>query len=244
MSKSRELFDAFVESERYRFTDKDNNVFGLSVYQITRYYEFLAIILERQKQTSAVYARLLRQTMRDASAGSGSATPEELQGLKEQLEYMTLIQLEVESFYLFAKILLDRTAHFIELFFGPARKLSLDSHDQLTKRIETYCSQKQLALPNGLIEMMRGLKTDVSDHRDYRIAHEKSPRTVRGMFVSEDGRLSMTYNRVFPTDSDKHFWTKPLRELFGNIDKYLIQIVAFAEENKDKTRFELKSASQ
>ena len=35
----------------------------------------------------------------------------------------TRLHLEIESFYLFAKILLDKVAHFVEFYFGPGRKL-------------------------------------------------------------------------------------------------------------------------
>jgi hypothetical protein len=122
MSRSPQLFDAFVENERHRFTDKDGNLLGLSVYQIMRYYEFLTIILERHAETSKIYSNLHRQNMANFSEGWRETTPDEMVVLEELFKYMSLVQLEVESFYLFAKILLDRTAHFVELFFGRAGK--------------------------------------------------------------------------------------------------------------------------
>jgi len=244
MSKSSELVDAFVESERHRFTDKDNNLFGLSVYQIMRYYEFLTVILERHTETSTIYSSLNRRTMADSSRGSREATRDETLVLGELFKYMTLVQLEVESFYLFAKILLDRTAHFVELFLGRARKLSLDSHDKLTKNIESYALKKGLTIHPSLLELMRRMKVDVSDHRDYGIAHEKGPRTVRTIWLSSDGPLSILYNRVLPTNLDKYMATRPLSELFDDIDKYLAEIVAFAQMNSHKTTLALKTPSK
>lgn len=244
MSKSPELFDAFIENERYRFTDTDGNLLGLSVYQIMRYHEFLTIILERHAATSKTYLSLHRENMADFSEGSREDTHDEMVVLGELFKYMSLVQLEVESFYLFAKILLDRTAHFVECFFGSARKLSLDSHDQLTKNIESYASTKGLTIHTSLLELMRRMKVDVSDHRDYAIAHEKSPRTVRTMWLSSDGPLSILYNRVLPTNSDKYMATRPLSELFDDIDKYLAEIVAFVQLNRRKTALALKTTSE
>ena len=244
MSKSPELFDAFVENERYRFTDTDGNLLGLSVYQIMRYHEFLTIILERHAVTTKTYLSLHRANMTDFSEGSREVARDEMLGLGELFKYMTLVQLEVESFYLFAKILLDRTAHFVELFFGRVRKLSLDSHDKLTKNIESYAFRKGLTIHPSLLELMRRMRVDVSDHRDYGIAHEKSPRTVRTIWLSSDGPLSILYNRVLPTNSDKYLATRPLSELFDDLDKYLAEIVAFAQLNGRKTTLTLKTTSE
>ena len=90
---------------------------------------------------------------------------------------------------------------------------------------------------------MRRMKVGVSDLRDYGIAHEKSPRTVRTMWLSSDGPLSILYNRVLPSNSNKYMATRPLSELFHDIDKYLAGIVAFAQLNGRKTTLALKTTS-
>jgi len=91
---------------------------------------------------------------------------------------------------------------------------------------------------------MQRLKVDVSDHRDYGIAHEKSQRTIRTMWLSSEGPLSILYNRVLTTNSDKYTATRPLTELFDDIEKYLAEIVAFAQLNGRKTTLALKTTSQ
>jgi hypothetical protein len=88
------------------------------------------------------------------------------------------------------------------------------------------------------------MKVEGSDHRDYGIAHEKSPRTVRTMWLSSDGPLSILYNQVLPTNSDRYMATRPLSELFDDIDKYLAEIVAFAQLNERKTTLALKTISE
>ena len=121
--------------------------------------------------------------------------------------------------------------------------MSLDSHDQLTKNIEAFAATKGLALPKGLIEMMRRLKSDVADYRDYAIAHEKSPRTMRATSLSSNGLVSIVHSKIFPNYPLQQVETKPLNELFNEVDEYLALIIAFAEGNRQKTNLQTKAVS-
>jgi hypothetical protein len=72
---------------------------------------------------------------------------------------------------LFAKILLDKIARAIEFYFGTVP----DSHDDFVKHLDRYVRAKDLSLPRGFKQDLQGLKREISDFRDYQIAHEKSP---------------------------------------------------------------------
>jgi hypothetical protein len=112
------------------------------------------------------------------------------------------VSLEVESFYLFAKILLDKIARAIEFYFGPQRGLALDSHDDLVRRFQRYGQAKVLEAPLGLLTSAQSLREKVSDFRDQYIAHEKSPRTIRQLTWDESRRVKMVLTRVYPTEKD------------------------------------------
>ena len=52
------------------------------------------------------------------------------------------LHLEIESYYLFSKIMLDKIVHALEFYFGQGRKKSLDSHDGLVKNSASYVARK------------------------------------------------------------------------------------------------------
>ena len=70
--------------------------------------------------------------------GRYELTEEDTTEWERQSQLTTELHLEIETFHLFAKILLDHAARFIERYFGKSRGLSLDSHDDLVKRIEGF----------------------------------------------------------------------------------------------------------
>lgn len=93
---------------------------------------------------------------------------------------VTIAMLEIESFYMFAKILLDRWSMFVEAYFGKQRKCSLESHDRLSNNIADYVAAKGLGpLSPRLRELIPRMRTRISDYRDFAIAHDKSPGVVR-----------------------------------------------------------------
>jgi hypothetical protein len=103
--------------------------------------------------------------------------------LQEISEIGMRLHLEIEAFYLFAKILLDKISLAIQFYFGTARSLSLASHDNLTKHIEAYAGTKGLTINPELVEHIRKLKEDISDFRDHQIQHiidYRQGRTIRG----------------------------------------------------------------
>ena len=128
----------------------------------------------------------------------------------ESQSLTTRLHLEIESCYLFAKIFLDKVARALEFYFGQAQKLSLDSHDDLVKRLEKYASFKKLVLPDDFLKLAQQLKADISDHRDYEIAHEKSPRTLHATVFDTEGVTKIASTRFSPTARDQQVETKPL----------------------------------
>jgi hypothetical protein len=234
------LYD-FTWSERNRFSARDNNLFAFSLSQVTRYYQFLTILIERHKDTSKSYAEIHKKYQDSISPGANDFTREQVQMLEDSGKLLPILHLEIESFYLFAKILLDKVAHFLEFYFGQERKLSFDSHDKLTKNILPYSKAKALIIPSYLIEIVQSLKTDISDHRDYEIAHEKSPRTIRGTSMTWEGEVSIMSTQLYPTTSVKQAQTKPLTGLLGEINIYLDKIMEMILNNQDRTRLDLET---
>jgi hypothetical protein len=114
-----------------------------------------------------------------------------------------VLHLDIESFYLFAKIYLDKIAHAFEFYFGPGRGKSMDSHDQLVKNFPAYAKEKGLTLPSDLMSIATRLKSDISDYRDYEIAHEKSPRRLSGTVFDTEGKMRIIATHLYPTKKDQ-----------------------------------------
>jgi hypothetical protein len=95
---------------------------------------------------------------------------------------------ESMSSVLFAKICLDKIAHALEFYFGQGRGKSFDSHDRLVRNFAAYAAEKRLALTADFMRIAAALKKDISDYRDYEIAHEKSLRRLSGTVFDTEGR--------------------------------------------------------
>src|SRR5438309_11034108 len=166
----------FIDSERGRLRTEDNNKFAFSLSQISRYHKFTTVIFERHKTVSEEFIAKLKAGHQLFLEGTHAINDAQLLYFDESARLSVLLHLEIESFYLFAKILLDKVAHSAEFYFGPVRGRPLDSHDDLCKNLSAYAEQKALTLSPDFLKLAAGLKKDISDYRDYEIAHEKSPR--------------------------------------------------------------------
>lgn len=231
----------FISNHRNKFETRDNNKFAFSFSSITRYYQFLQIILERYTQASSKFVQNTQQLTKSfKESENGPISQEQSDLLEDGRIFYAYLHLEIESFYLFAKILLDRVARSIELYFGATRGVALDSHDDLAKRIEKYCSEKKINLPKNFLAKINELKKEISDFRDYEIAHEKSPRTIRGTSFNMDGKTRLSINVIYPTEKElenKNHQRESafIDDLWVKIDEYLNSLVDFIETNANKT---------
>ena len=240
MGEIRQELNAFIGSERERFANRHNNMFAFGFSQLIRYHEFLAIVVGRYKRASDVFVASTRELQSTMKRGTHEVS-EEQQALHVECQNLTTsLHLEIESFYLFAKILLDKVARALEFYFGQARKLSLDSHDDLVKRLEKYASFKKLVLPDDFLKLARQLKADISDHRDYEIAHEKSPRTLHATAFDSEGVTKIASIKFSPTARDQQVETKPLDDLMMELGRYIEKMIELVTRNRDQTNLELK----
>ncbi len=238
--------DEFIMSERERFAVKDNNKFAISFSHVSRYYEFAKIILQRYEEAGGHFFannKSLHATLDEATARGGPMTNVEMAILEENRRLCAVLHLEIESFYLFAKILLDRVAHCLEFYFGSVRKKSLDSHDDLVKNFEHYAKEKQLTLPAGFVELAKRLKSDISDYRDYEIAHEKSPRRMNMTLWDANGNVWIGASNIYPTEKDEQMQSKALHVLSKDIDTFLDEVIELVSSNRDNSRLELKQSN-
>jgi hypothetical protein len=128
----------FVDSERTRFRSEDNNKFAFSLSQISRYQQFTTVVFGRYQNVSEEFIANVKAQQKSFLEGTHKATDDQMFLVNESARLSILLHVEIESFYLFAKILLDKVAHSIEFYFGSVRKRPLDSHDDLYKNLTVY----------------------------------------------------------------------------------------------------------
>jgi len=233
----------FISSERNRFDTRHDNMFAFSFSQVARYYEFLLIIAKRYEQSGKLFTKNFKefQATINKRPGSHRMTQRQMQ-IQEEGRGITLkLHLEIESFYLFAKILLDKFSRALEFYFGQARGLSLDSHNLLYKNLAKFSSDKGLKYDKGLLELIKKLKEEISDFRDYQIAHHKNPRTTQGTMFSPTGETRMLLYSIYPKPEDKQVESKAIQELLALLDSYTGKVINFLRKNQEKTNLKLKS---
>lgn len=210
----------FIKNQRNCFGVYDNNRFSVSFSELIRYLDFLNIILNRYKDASEVLARHLK-SYKEPSVGFCEFTTDMDDWNKNCRTLQNNTALEIESYYLFSKILLDKVAHSIELYFSPARGESLNSHDLMCKNIVSYVKSKGLTFPENILDEAKILKNLISDTRDYKFEHLKYPRINRYVQINENGSAVLVFNNLYPKDTDKITKTVDLNILSSDLYKYI-----------------------
>jgi hypothetical protein len=185
------------------------------------------------------------QALRDTPPSPGPYQTDEQRCRLAELDKATdVVHLEIESFYLFAKILLDTVARAIERYFGQARGCSLDSHHDLLKNFGKYTALKKLVVPTDFIEKAKRLRKDVSDFRDQEIAHSKRLNRITGTALSQDGRrarLIATSTIVPPERLKPQASSIHVGKLMSAVEDYIASAIEIVRTNRDKTNLTFTS---
>jgi hypothetical protein len=237
-----------MQSGRAHFADP-NQLLVTHLLPATDYYDFLSIILERYNDENSLYLAFLGNRL--AQKQSGPLTAEQLEGLVKGGQLGKRVHLEIESFYVFAKILMDQLALFQQDLFGLGDGCSLASHGKLTKNFEEYCQQKNLQYTDELVHSQQQLETRIGDYRDDRIEHQKPSGYLKATVFrlptdDEPGATRISHTRLgtigehVGMTSDPNIESGDIVELATAIDHYIGQVIAFITLNWDKVRFPLK----
>lgn len=232
-----DILSQFIWEHRKRFEVRHNNYFGFSFSDIQRYYSFLELI---QEKFPALYDRNCRNAEKSLKIinklkSSGPISDEHQVLIDEAIKISNEILFQVECFFLFSKILLDKIARSIELYFGPSSKLSLDSHDDLVKFFPKYCVVKDIELSDSFVSISKQLKEQVSDFRDYQIAHNKSPRTIKFPNLGKPKSASMKLSKLYPNDTDMQFESSETGNVLNLIEQYIVEVINLLKSNEEKT---------
>jgi hypothetical protein len=197
-------YQEFIWSERDRCHGYDNNRFAFSIGQALRYYEYLFIICDRYKTNSKEFIRIIKEFHKLIKEKGGDKLKEdELALLSQQHDLSAIIHLDIESFYVFSKIFLDKLSHFIQDYFGNVRAHSLSSHAKMIKNISGYAEIIGIKSIGSLKYKADELNKTITDYRDKEITHQNNPRTIRGTGYSRDGDTTISTTYLYPNESEQ-----------------------------------------
>jgi len=235
------LIKRFRDKERWQYSILDQNNFSIALGQVDRYYTFLHDIYERYSHENEKYNQINIFPQLQDGEKIHQVTEDEAVNLDKASYYGELLQLDIESFYIFAKITIDKMASFIEQYFGIARGCSFKSHDCLLKSMDRYTFIKKIDVPKEFIDLAKELKIKISDYRDKQIEHYRNPRRLVGIANSKDGDISLFPTFFNPKESDfKVATSSSLPVLLEMISEYFNLLCKIIEGNRTKSTYEKK----
>jgi hypothetical protein len=235
-------FRAFASGEREHYSSTDGQRVVTALRQVERYLQFLQIIKTRHEAASKSVLGSFERLVAEAQAGHNETralTQEELAELERDAQRHTVLHLEIESFFLFAKIVLDKTAQYLEDYFGRVRGASMQSHDKWCKALDTFEREKGIHVPEHMRALMISLRASVADYRDKRIAHFKNSRAIFPTFIAGGGQTQIGALYTPPKDSDDHVRSARVDGVYHDLDQYVACVIELIRSNRAKTRYAL-----
>lgn len=229
-------FNDFIRIESSHFSECDSNRLVLAAGQASRYYDYLSLILERYAKADKAL-RIEDQRIMALSRANPDGFP--ISELGQSARIRCELHLEIESFYVFAKILLDKVAHLVLLYFGPARDCSMESHRKFLKCCQVYFEAKKLKGSQGLVDLMTHLRDDIVHFRDKKLTHQNNPRVSLGTAFPEDQGAYLSAGYFYPKTSDEAYQSRPLDSLIDDLDKYIRSLLFWMVENREHTALQI-----
>jgi len=202
------------------------NSLAVSVGHWHQYLAYLAIILPRAEAADAAYHEVTERLMESARAATRgvarSMTPAE-QAVVGALELRSIVaHLEIESFYVFAKILLDRVADSMARYFGLTLLRHGSSHSELQSgAFKNLCARRTMD-GRSIQAMLDDLRKRIVDHRTKVIEHLNEPDFARAILYNPGAGAKMLLAGCM---------TEPLATLLEEVDSYVVSILAFMQAN-------------
>lgn len=181
---------------------RDTRLVTARLAALVRYGGFVDETIRRFRLSSerAQAAHEAAQACPTAS-GFGPMSPEDRAIWDESGRASRAAEVDIESFYVFAKILLDRWAQFVGVYFGPEPKVfkkeGLQAHGGFAdQRLQRYAASKQLTpVPQRLCELADELDKQLVAFRTV-LAHEKNAHAYSMLIPSPSSSPVATIVRV------------------------------------------------
>jgi hypothetical protein len=231
---------AFTISERTRYDPTDNNRFAFDLGQIIRYAVFLDVVYARYVKANRRFVDSWNE-LQALTNESRAAKPHSLQVsalMDARRGEDTELHLEIESYFLFAKILLDKAAHFVEVYLGSARAAGIRSHDKWRKNYERFTASKGLTWNPRIKELIEMLQARIVDHRDKGITHRQGT-WIYGTSIHPDDATAVLQFGLYPQPADKYSTSPKIGDAHLTMNEYLPLLIETVCNERRKSVFKL-----
>jgi len=205
------------------------------------YLTFLAQGLADFEEANALYLdRADRWNARIAAIPSGTSvdlSPDELQMFNESTAAMRLVQFRIETFYLFAKILLDRIADVVLVAFDMPRQRFGSSHTKVLKRLRDGWARRWPRAAE-FRQHVGELATTVVAFRAEVLEHRAEFRGVVAIAIGADRQVRVSTGGILypePTDILEPHTTENLYDLATRLERYIDCVATFIEANSGRS---------
>lgn len=223
--------EKFLRAEQKEFPIERACVIENAAREIKRYAAFLNLVKERSAEVSIECNKALRSCV-------GMPVGKERDERLARFDQFGLnLQLEIESSYLFSKIYLDKTVHFLEIYFGRLQNCSFESFSKLSvKQLQILESDHQFQIQPKFREMIEKLMEVVIEFRDKNIIHQKNPRLLRGLNWQDYKKVSMASGFIYPKEKEQRFQSVDVEELWACLENYTDLFTEFVIQNSAKAK--------
>jgi hypothetical protein len=210
---------------------------AVGVRQWARYLGFLRIILGRYDEANGPYVEAMNHRLelrRTGVAQTFPTTPEEFDQFDRERSLEARVELDSESFYIFAKILLDRIADTFRDYFGIKLDGRGSSHAALAATFTKFCQRHTIA-PRGLDGLIETLRAEIVDYRTKVIEH--ASETGEGTLMwggDERVKLGIRPFSSRPEDGPSRHTIDP-HALFAILEEYIALVLRFMKLHADKS---------
>jgi len=220
------------------------NLLNSSLGAWLRYYGFLTLIRNRYEEANAPYMDAMERQLEAIKKETAETnrpeprfvTPEEWEEMQKTTELGKRLHLEIESFFIFANILLDRIACTVRYYFW---RRSDWNHWQLAANLENICKKKAFTVPSDDFLRLPGeLQEKVVSYRNTRVEHVEEPHLRFATSWGPDKKAKIMPTFLYPTEKEvKELQNASgdLDELLSLLDTYMVAMLDFFDANADKS---------
>lgn len=231
-----DAIEAFKQRLEPQLQPQKGRSFFMTLTQWQENRGFLELIVARYDRVSTGFAPLF-DTLKEAMAKqeTGKApTQLFLQVIGTTAGLMLPLMLEIRSFYLFSKILLDRVADSIAYFGGVTIKGRGPRHEFVIRGFPKLARERGWVVDAGFSTEVATLRRRIIDYRDRMIDHLRDPRVSSTLVWNPNEPPAIQPWVFLPGDEPAQGPSQPnenLHDLLTVLDAYLGRVLGFFETN-------------
>jgi hypothetical protein len=151
----------------------------------------------------------------------------------EMGDLLDIAHIDLETFYLFSKTVLERVAQYVELYFGPEPKLSVRTHEKLRANFDEYTTRRGVVVPDELRATLDSVHENIFAHQA-----DSATNDSRQAQSPSDLMMAHTENRPGPNGATGAVTQLSLTtgQLVQVVDAYLRSIVDLVKRNPNRAR--------